>query len=60
VLAKPPRPILESGRRLGASSRPSRRSLMPIDQCAYQPGLLTEDMQAKVAAAIGGIQGTSL
>jgi len=33
---------------------------MPIDQCAYQRGLLTEDMQAKVAAAIGGIQGTSL
>jgi hypothetical protein len=33
---------------------------MPIDQCAYQPGLLTEDMKAKAAAATDGIQGTSL
>ena len=33
---------------------------MPIDQCAYQPGLLTQDMQAKAAAATDSIQGTSL
>jgi len=31
---------------------------MPIYQCSYQRGLLTEDMTAKVAAAIDGIQGT--
>ena len=58
--AKPPRPILESGHSPGASSRPSRRNLMPIYQCSYQRGLLTEDMKAKVAAALDGIQGTGL
>jgi phenylpyruvate tautomerase PptA (4-oxalocrotonate tautomerase family) len=33
---------------------------MPIYQCSYQRGLLTEDMKAKVAAALDGIQGTGL
>jgi len=33
---------------------------MPIYQCAYQRGLPTEDMKAKLAAATDGIQRTSL